>query len=86
MFSHKKYWFPRRRDSFGWGLPMTWQGWVCFFVWLDVLLMALVWYVNRVPTDGSEFSLTATAIFLAVVTLDGLALALACLKRGQPLR
>jgi len=26
--SDKRYWFPAMRYGFGWGLPMTWQGWL----------------------------------------------------------
>ncbi len=24
----KHYWFPSMRYGFGWGLPITWQGWI----------------------------------------------------------
>jgi hypothetical protein len=35
----KKFWFPAKRYGWGWGFPVTWQGWlvlVGFLVLLDV--------------------------------------------------
>jgi hypothetical protein len=25
-----EYWFPAKRYGWGWGIPVTWQGWVVF--------------------------------------------------------
>lgn len=30
--SDKHYWFPAMRYGFGWGLPITWQGWLSMLV------------------------------------------------------
>jgi len=29
-----RYWFRAKRYGFGWGLPLAWQGWVFFLLWL----------------------------------------------------
>ena len=33
----RKYWFPAKRYGWGWGLPLTWQGWVFLIVWSAAL-------------------------------------------------
>jgi len=36
----KKYWFPARADGFGWGwgMPITWQGWVVYIAFLVLII------------------------------------------------
>ena len=29
---HKKYWFSAKTFGWGWGLPLTWQGWVVYSI------------------------------------------------------
>jgi hypothetical protein len=31
-----RYWFPAKRYGWGWGLPVTWQGWLVAFIALTV--------------------------------------------------
>lgn len=33
-------WFPAKRHGWGWGLPVTWQGWLALLIYLTVLLTA----------------------------------------------
>ena len=28
MPTEQKYWFPAKRYGYGWGIPVTWQGWL----------------------------------------------------------
>ena len=39
MSDERQYWFRARDYGWGWGLPLTWQGWVVFIVFL--LLVAI---------------------------------------------
>ena len=32
----KHYWFPAMRYGFGWGLPITWQGWLSMIAVIDL--------------------------------------------------
>jgi hypothetical protein len=32
------YWFPAKPSGLGWGLPITWQGWLFFSTWLAFVL------------------------------------------------
>lgn len=35
--SEEKIWFPAMRQGWGWGLPITWQGWVVFIAYLGLV-------------------------------------------------
>ena len=41
MESHVQYWFPAKRYGWGWGFPMTWQGWVAFAGFLILLFAGI---------------------------------------------
>jgi hypothetical protein len=32
------YWFPAKRYGWGWGLPMTWQGWLVLAAFLALVV------------------------------------------------
>jgi hypothetical protein len=34
MEEEQKYWFPAKRYGWGWGLPITWQGWLTLVVFI----------------------------------------------------
>jgi hypothetical protein len=34
MSDNGKYWFPAKRYGWGWGPPVSWQGWVFMLCWL----------------------------------------------------
>ena len=71
----------------GWGVPVTWQGWACFGLWLAVLIADLAWYAGQTPANGSNnLPLRTTTVFIGVLVVDVLALSLVCIKRGEPLR
>ena len=61
-----RYWFRAKRYGLGWGLPLTWQGWVVFVSWILILPVGL-----RFLTPGSQFVrrgfVAAMVIFLLVV-------------------
>lgn len=73
---HRRYWFTAKRYGFGWGLPITWQGWVVSFVYLVaivVLSFVLDLTENVFPFVGSV--MVMTSVFLAI-----------CWKKGEPLK
>lgn len=75
MSGEPKWWFPKRIEGDGWGMPVNWQGWVVFGVFLLLLFtatpMALV-------TSG------ATAAILVVVSLVT-SLSVIVMMKGEPL-
>lgn len=69
------YWFRAKRYGWGWGLPITWQGWVVFVVWFAVLICAMRYFIPR--------RLAAFLIFTLVMTL---VLLVICYQKGEPPR
>jgi hypothetical protein len=67
-----RYWFRAKRYGFGWGLPLTWQGWAFLGGWLVALPVG----ARLIPRDG--FSLCI--FFLAMVVL----LLAVCWWKGEP--
>ncbi|HEV2539907.1 MAG TPA: hypothetical protein VGU03_09395 [Frateuria sp.] len=55
-------WFPAKRYGWGWGLPITWQGWLVLLVCLGIVAAA----VHFVPPDRDPLAF-ALAIGAAVV-------------------
>lgn len=35
-----EYWFPAKRYGWGWGFPLTWQGWAVVLSYCAVVLLA----------------------------------------------
>ncbi|MCC2954099.1 hypothetical protein LK542_00550 [Massilia sp. IC2-477] len=47
----KKYWFPAKPPGYGWGwgLPLTWQGWVVFVGFFVLLVAGAIFYLPDSP-------------------------------------
>ncbi len=77
MGKDKEIWFPAKRYGVGWGLPVTWQGWVVLAAFLLLLLA------------GGALSLTGSPAWIvffppyAIALVAGLLFV--CLKRGEKL-
>jgi hypothetical protein len=76
MDQDPRYWFRAKRIGWGWGLPLTWQGWIALAVYIGVVIAGVVRF--RPHED--------TAAFVAVVVLASLAFALVCWWKGEPPR
>jgi hypothetical protein len=70
-----KYWFPAKppERGWGWGLPLTWQGWVVFVGFFVLLLAGAVF----IPTYGE-------GVYLAYVSVLASLLIFICAKKGEP--
>jgi hypothetical protein len=66
----RQYWFRAKRYGYGWSYPLTWQGWVAFFLFFSVLFVAA----------AAGPSLAATAILFIDIT----ALLAVSFKYGEP--
>jgi hypothetical protein len=63
MNNNPNIWFPAKRYGWGWGLPVTWQGWAVMAVYTGVLI-GLGW--RLMPAQPASFALgigIATALF-----------------------
>jgi hypothetical protein len=71
----QRYWFPAKRYGWGWGPPITWQGWVVSLVWLAVVVGGLM--------KLGRARILAHAVFIGIM---GLVLLLVCYLKGEPPR
>lgn len=70
------YWFPAKRYGYGWGLPVRWQGWVVFAVYvLSLMLISFLWPPGRSMLAFQVGLWTATAMLAAI-----------CYWKGEPPR
>lgn len=72
----KRYWFAAKRYGWGWGLPLTWQGWAVLLGYF-VLLAAgpLFGLAVRHPFAFGGYALLLTAALFAI-----------CWRTGEPPR
>lgn len=73
MPTKKGYWFPAKRYGWGWGFPVTWQGWATSTLWLAIVVSARIRFI-----PGS------IGWFLAVVVAATALLLLVCYLKGEP--
>ena len=38
----KNYWFRAKRYGWGWGLPLTWQGWMILIVYTVMIIAGII--------------------------------------------
>ena len=69
-----RYWFAAKRYGWGWGLPLSWEGWVVFVGWLAIFLGVL-----------SRLALRRQPLVhvLFVIAMVGLLLGI-CYWKGEP--
>ena len=70
----KDIWFPAKKYGWGWGIPLTWQGWAVLFAYSLLLTLASFWvvfYMDRIV----EF-------FIFVFALTGVLIWI-CVKKGE---
>lgn len=69
----KAFWFPAKRYGWGWGFPITWQGWLAFGLWLAAFTSGL--YFIRPGTHPPllfvAYVAGMTAVLLALCAWKG---------------
>ncbi len=75
MTADKSYWFPAKRYGWGWGPPITWQGWVVTIVWFAAVL-AGVFRLHRNPHRPE--------VTIGFVVIMSVVLGLICYWKGEP--
>jgi len=76
MRTISKYWFPAKRFGWGWGPPVTWQGWVVLAVFTSLILAGALVIRPHVRT----------VFYLAYMALMCAALIAVCWLKGEPPR
>ncbi|HEX7637875.1 MAG TPA: hypothetical protein VF457_05710 [Burkholderiaceae bacterium] len=76
MAARGKTWFPAKRWGWGWGLPVTWQGWVVLAAY--ALLVAFGWRAFPLPRHVLAFLVWSAGITAGLVAV--------CYLKGAPPR
>lgn len=66
-------WFPAKRYGWGWGFPIAWQGWVVLLIYIALLSLGCLEYVQT--RDALFFY-----VFLAIITAGLIAI---CWYKGE---
>ena len=64
-------WFPAKRYGWGWGIPVTWQGWAVLIGWVVLLLAGVSWTLPEHPTLHLIFVVAMIAALMAVCYAKG---------------
>jgi uncharacterized membrane protein YhaH (DUF805 family) len=70
----KEIWFPAKKYGFGWGLPITWQGWAVLLVY--VLLIT----TGSVMLSNSSKNIIWLLPYILILTILFIFI---CLKKGE---
>jgi hypothetical protein len=76
MKPNAAYWFPAKRYGWGWGLPLTWQGWVVLAVFFALVLTGGFLFPPR----------KALAAYISFVVVLAALLVGVCWLTGEPPR
>ena len=66
-----QYWFRAKQYGLGWGLPRSWQGWLCFFSWMVIVPLALWLLAPGGKPVRSGFIAAMVALLLGVCCWKG---------------
>jgi hypothetical protein len=69
----RKYWFAAKRYGYGWGLPLTWQGWLVFIGYLVLLMVGGIYVIDLKlhPVVYYVFLSVLTVVLLGIVWKKG---------------
>ena len=76
MQTDRKYWFPAKRYGWGWGLPITWQGWLVFAPFIGLAAAGALLFSPREMLGG--YLIYAAVLCAALVGV--------CWLKGEPPR
>ena len=74
MQDEKQYWFPAKRFGWGWGLPITWQGWLILAGFIVLVTLGTV--ILNPATHVLAFSIYVLILTLLFVVI--------CWIKGEP--
>lgn len=70
--AQKPYWFPTKKYGWGWGFPLTWQGWVVFIGYFVLLLAGIPFFDPRANPEGYvAYALALSGLLVAICWLKG---------------
>jgi hypothetical protein len=75
MQRYVRYWFPAKRYSWGWGFPITWQGWAIFVAFLVLLAVGAAVIPKHSLAGFIAYAVVLSVLFAGV-----------CWWKGEPPR
>ena len=75
MQRYVRYWFPAKRYGWGWGFPITWQGWAIFVAFLVLLAVGAAVIPKQSLAGFIAYAVVLIALFAGV-----------CWWKGEPPR
>jgi uncharacterized membrane protein YhaH (DUF805 family) len=76
MPTDSDYWFAAKRYGWGWGFPITWQGWLVFAAFFALVAVGIALFPPR----------QAIAAFLLYIVVLSAVLIGICWLKGEPPR
>jgi hypothetical protein len=76
MQTDHHYWFPAKRYGWGWGFPISWEGWLVFTAFF-ALIIAGVFLFPPAKAMGA---------FMAYIVVLSVVLTAVCWLKGEPPR
>jgi hypothetical protein len=70
----KDIWFPAKKYGYGWGLPITWQGWLVMICYILLSVLGGV---------GLSYYAMALVVFIPYILLLTCLFILICWKKGE---
>jgi hypothetical protein len=66
-----KYWFRAQRYGWGWGLPITWQGWAVLGLWFAALILGRLYLIPHTKFAHLTFSIGMVLVLLIICYVKG---------------
>ena len=70
----KKIWFPAKKYGYGWGLPITWQGWLVLMAYLLLIIIGILILINN-PSEIGAFRIYVLLFTIVFIFI--------CWKKGE---
>ena len=74
MKEENEIWVPAKKHGFGWGLPVSWKGWVVLAIYALLLVIGAIFLTN--PGIPVAFFITHIVVFSGVLIFI-------CWKKGE---
>ena len=66
------YWFRAKRYGWGWGLPVTWQGWIVLVAFIALIIAGRFLFPPKEQTGAFvSYLLALIALFVAICWVKG---------------
>jgi hypothetical protein len=76
MHADQRYWFPAKRYGWGWGFPISWEGWLVFAVFLALIVAGFFLFPPA----------KLLMRFVGYTVVVGVLLVVVCWLKGEPPR